>query len=394
MINFLFPINTSKYSTDNNRISFGATKELKTAIKIARKTPNIKRLDEDVVHQLLSGTVFEKLPKKEFLRFIQNNDNLVIRLKSGCENVCGHCMLNANNSDNKIMNWDNFKSFAYGIRKIIKRLGHSPLDENSFFNQNGVIPFFDSDPIQIRINDMSISTLAKFFQQKTGLKFFITTAGWNPTDKLSQQAGNELVENVKKNNELFEGQIAISINPFHKDMMQSINYEKNINYKNFIHNYLKSQEFRENYVNRMVGTIKTFLPIFKQQQTAVINFVYAPNLEKNRGYGFDESKKLLTEICKRVYEECEQESNPYLEQAKSLYEDTQFDLSYTRTISAHEIVPQGRAENFFETNHDRNVAIYGNNNIYKIIDTDGKLLMFHAASGKYIDTGLQLDFKH
>jgi hypothetical protein len=257
-----------------------------------------------------------------------------ILLQSGCRNRCSHCGAEA---ETKIttMKWENFEKLSDGINILIKRLGFNPLNSFNFYH--------DSDPMTFKLNDSkgkiyTIFDVAEkyYYATKTehtnGIGTVITTAGWNPKNKILQEAADKLVLHPE-----YVENFSVSIGPYHGLMAKSINLlDESINYelldpKKADKLKISSNKLKDQYIEIMANALKLSLKL-PEEKRGVILLHHPRNSKKSDKYSFINSYKLFEEICEKLNKEGIDTS----------YFDKNIDA-----INFREISPTGRAKNLF-----------------------------------------------
>jgi|GEM_PF-2613054 len=249
---------------------------------------SFNQLDLDKIKNICADIpVFSHLTARD-LKLISTNFDTIL-LHRGCYHQCSHCGVNAEPKIT-IMRWENFVDFVDGTETLIERLGFNPFLD---FYDTYSLPYLDSDPMIYRSKDLkgnihSIFDAAKYYYAKTGNRFYITTAGWNKSDKIAQMAA----ENFVKYPECIEG-FAISIHPFHRYMQESIKHLKEGNLE-------KSAIFRNKYIDMISNVINTTIELNEYENYGIILEFLDETLEK--GIIKEASKKLLSDILQKVPE--------------------------------------------------------------------------------------------
>ncbi len=275
---------------------------------------------DDITDMCKKIPVFEKLTGEELI-FTTNNFAAIL-LQIGCPNQCCHCGCDSQ-SNIKNMKWDNFTELVDGIAELKDKLKINLFrSKPDIFNQYcSVNPFHDSDPMiyRSRGSDGEIHNIydaCKYYFDKTGNKFMITTAGWY--DEISQNAAEKLAADST----CIDG-FSISIHPFHGFLEKSREYRDRYEQSHHPEDLSESIRWKEKYINMMCNVIKSTIQIHKRNiadkehksyrgQNAYyqIFLQYLPKTEnklpKNRkfkDYNEKASQALLDEIFNKLKKE-------------------------------------------------------------------------------------------
>lgn len=230
--------------------------------------------------------VFSGLSIRDIEKITHNLD--AILLQRGCPHQCSHC---GANSESKIttMAWENFEDLCEGISEFSKRLGFNPFKMSS----SDIDPFSDSEPMVLRMEDQQKQVhntfdALKLFYERTKVKFFITTAGWGRSNKVSQQAA----ENIAEHPEYLSG-LSVSVHPFDGDIQRGLRYEREEDFDN-------ADKFFERYIDNMANVLNTFKKI-RTDIVFCLQYLETPvGIKVPRGLSYFDSLGLLAEIVKRI----------------------------------------------------------------------------------------------
>lgn len=341
----------------NNKISFkkaeGPSQQTIDYINQVRKDLEAKeekleklsQLDLSKIKDIAKGIdIFEGWNSYD-LAFLSRKFEAIL-LQRGCSHQCSHC---GANSEIKItnMHWDNFKAIAEGMGELKNRLGFNIFKLNS---KDVVYPFHDSDPMLYRsvseISDVNgnkttvhkdIYDAAKLFYGKTGTPFFLTTAGWDPNNKISQNAALKILQDpsvIKR--------IDFSISPFHHHLELSREYERQakastnqLEQKELLK---KSEVYKNKYIDMVASNIFTLWPLTKDNKLVLID-LFDRNNQK------EYSMMSTFEIIKSIFQKIKQKELIY-----SITLDPTFNnSSYYPLVSDKEVKYIGRANNFLKS---------------------------------------------
>lgn len=318
----------------------------------------------------------------EDIKFISKKFQ-VLNLMRGCHEQCTFCLRNAKtplkkHADNiNTILWDDLTRFTGGMSKLNERLGFNVLQGNSH-----ITLFEDANLPVIDIKDShgdskSLLNAVKEVNEKLKLPFVFVTAGWNPADKKSQKAAEELCGYIQQNPESVK-EFAVSINPFHR-------YDRDV------------------YTTKMANTLKTFLPLYKNgAETGSILLKYNyPNGIKSNENGYSGAKSLYEEI----YEKLKVQTGSTLEDYEILKPH-----NVTRHREDNYIENKGRGQKFFpqETVEKNNKKLFvesfrwltmtedekrhfAYNYTTKNLDINGKVYLI-TPSEQVIETEMGLNF--
>ncbi len=244
------PFLNKNFYTVNKNINFCGIKQpsRETLDYIRRESQrkwlvSLSQLDLDKISDICAGIpVFEGITAKELHVMTKKFEGIPLQIN--CPYQCVHCGCDSG-SRIKSVKWDNFTELADGIKILKERLGFNP-----FFVANGdaIYPFHASDPMLYRSrgSDGKLYTVynaAKYFYENTGIKFLITTVGWD--NSISQEAAENL---VKHPNYLYN--FVVSLHPFHGYLERSRQFRDKGNLK-------EANRWKDKYVKMMCNVIKT-----------------------------------------------------------------------------------------------------------------------------------------
>lgn len=316
------------------------------------------------IKDICSGLkVFDGWSSQDLLFASTNFDSIL--LQRGCYKQCSHC---GADSDKKIvfMNWNNYTDMTDDIGTLTKRLGFNPFMQDKLFNT--VYPFHDSDPIDFRSQDLrgkvyDIYDAAKYYYNKTGTRFVITTAGWADENTVAHEAISKLIKDdtcIRTFN--------ISIHPFHSYMEKSRQFRKNGDVE-------KAKYFRDKYINIAAKDIAEVFPLIKRGKANIILEYSDKRWDAVQDYTYLEVINLLKEILLKV-----KLDNPHLKFEHLLRYEAISNLENQHWISIRKIQSKGRAEKILgekQALYDTNAKdLYSENvlNMPKYIDFDGRIL--------------------
>lgn len=229
--------------------------------------PQLEGIQKDIV--LFENTSLEDI--KFMSKWFQ-----VLNLARGCREQCTFCLRNALKplKENSTILWDDLTRFTSGISKLNERLGFNILQGNSH-----ITLFEDANLPVIQIKDSndeihSLKDAVKEIYTKLGLPIVFVTAGWNPTDKSSQQNAEELCSYISQNPDCAK-EFAVSVNPFHR-------YN------------------RDFYTSRIANTLKTFLPLYKTGIASILIKYNYPEGKDAQSNGYESAKSLYLEIFEKL----------------------------------------------------------------------------------------------
>jgi hypothetical protein len=306
-IKYLYPSN--KLLLINSNISFGSSEKTspkkepsqatmdyiaKRREELNGKLVRLDQLDLDKISDICAGIpVFEHLTAKQLYIITNNLDDIM--LQSGCPSQCSHCMYDADKKA-ATMSWDNFTDLVDGFAVLKDRLGFVPINKQSLY------PFMDSEPMNYISKDKdgkyhNIFDAAKYFYEKTGKKFYITTSGWETGIEGHKSIAQQAAESFAEHPEYLKT-FAISVHPFHRYIE---------NYKKLLKDgkETEAEEERNRYIERMANVIKTTIDFFDTSK------IISKRLEKgilleylyNNHNSQQESYQLLEDVMNRLKEQ-------------------------------------------------------------------------------------------
>lgn len=324
-----------------------------------------------------------------------------IILRRGCSNECVHCFLDAKpiklHPDKNVVNsmsWEDFSSLIDGFKTFNERLGHN-VYRHSFIQHNIIAPFMDSDSMEIVLKDNSgvehdMTVIAESFD-KIYRKTLFDTSGWTPKFEKMQKRADKYVEFIRNNPHNFN--VNISINPFHKLYSKFVENVKN--------NPERAYKFRNLYVNRMVNTIYTFLPLIEMKEFNFINRAVKDDAKCDVLYQKASHRELIEDIRDKLFIKLRENKHQDIQILKymELFDEK---ISY---IDTERLVGMGRLKNLFYDKNDlylsmaRSTTKAAQENLYSMFDSDyrgllidsnGKVLYFNNRD--IIDTDICMNF--
>lgn len=352
--NNLFLKSQDVFAKNTNQVSFGSLNsnnaqqyinDVRASLKKKGETLNsLNQLDPIKLEGILDDIdIFKNLSVKD-LYLMQGLSTLL--LQRGCPNGCSHCMVNAKLPIQN-MCWEDFKNIAEGIGEVKKRLGFNPFYINkSYITKSNsppqeeylktFYPYYDAEPMITKLIDKqgqshNIASVVSTFFEETGNPFGIITAGWEPNDEYTQKAAAELVNLVQTNPKVIK-KLGISLHPFHK---------------------LIESGHRQEYIDRMANTIKTLLPLLKDQKARIIP-IYEEESQSGSGYSYQDSIKLTQDVLNKVVLDCKKEGRKeedysFLTNIKNVQDNKDY-------FNIHETTYQGRAAKKF--NKEKNEVAF------------------------------------
>lgn len=268
----------------------GVKGELKAA---GKELSSLSQLDLSKMEDIAEGIdVFKGWTSHDLAFATFRLDSIL--LQRGCPNKCAHC---GADSEPKIstMNWKNYVAMVEGMGKLKDRLGFNIFKtdyENSSGpskKENSIYPFIDSDPMFFKSPEEvtapsgntttvyhDIYDAAKLFYEKTGTKFCITTAGWEPKNKIAQAAAEKFAKDPDS-----RAWFTFSVSPFHHYITEAIKYrneadlEKDAQKKKELED--KCNEKVVKYTDMIANNMVTLTPLVKNK-----DFGFLLLYDKNR----------------------------------------------------------------------------------------------------------------
>lgn len=355
--------------------------------KFGRKLNSLRQLNPSelsTISDIAAGIdIFEDWSAHD-IKFVSSIMDSIL-LQRGCPHRCAHC---GADSEPKItsMNWENFTALANGMGELKDRLGFNPFCLGSTEISNSVVyPFLDSDPIFFKspkktldsdgkqtVKYHDIHDAAKLFYEKTGTRFFLTTAGWSPSNKFAQTAA----EKIADNSENFLD-ITISVHPFHHYFNEAREYEREAAKENNSEKksrlQAKAWEKREQYYEMMANVFYTFMPQLKDKKAAIL-FMNFPRDVKDEFQQNDRQINILENIKSRLKEKLSEKGEN--EKIKGV-NDTIDRVTHFRTIDyigrAADLAPPSAV-----IENDKKKEDYNETDLYKLpkrISPDGSILL-------------------
>ncbi|MCM1338683.1 MAG: hypothetical protein NC191_03325 [Muribaculaceae bacterium] len=244
----------------------------------------------------------------------------VLNLARGCTEQCTFCLRNAmlplkeNSEKISTILWDDLIRFTRGFSKLNERLGFNILRGNTHITlfEDANLPVINMKDAQG--NNKSLTNAVKEIYDRLNLPLVFVTSGWNPADKSSQIAAEELCRYIQQTPDSIK-EFAISVNPFQR-------YNRNI------------------YISRIVNALKTFLPLYKNNNeigSILVKYNYPTGIKSDEN-GYLAAKKLYEEI----YENLKLETRSTLED---------YEILKPEKVTIHRednyIENKGRGQNFF-----------------------------------------------
>ena len=220
-----------------------------------------------------------------------------ILLDRSCSNECEHCFVEALPKNKtplnvlKTMSWEDFNTMADAFFTMDSRLGLK-----GDIRRWPVIPFFDSDSMEIILSDKTgkeydMVDIADIFKTKMGAQTVFDTSGWNPiSEKMQKRAEkyvSEMLEGFENNSPKFSN-IHLSLNPFHKIYSKSIELMEK--------DPAEAKRLRSLYVERMANVFYTFTPLFERKELTFLNRAVDDKLDCNENYKVKAHRQLISEI--------------------------------------------------------------------------------------------------
>lgn len=216
----------------------------------------------------------------------------------------------------------NFIGLVDGIGELKNRLGFNPFKTN-LEGHNYIDPFKDSDSMLFKSKDSkgnwhNIFEAAKYFYEKTGTKFAITTAGWKNKIKtkktsqvknLSQEAAESLIEHPEY---IYHNHIDISINTFHSLMEKSkkcLEEGKECLANGEIKRAEKlrnsAEKLRNIYINMMANVIKTIIKLSDKSKNKIscVTLLHRLQPDNQGDHGWNAMLNLSEEIFEKLESE-------------------------------------------------------------------------------------------
>ena len=279
--------------------------------KFSQRTKNcsdIYTINPKDIYNILNGIDLFKGMKIEDLYFLPGTIDILTQ--RGCSNACLHCFVKARNKFTSIR-WEDFLRFTEGLKELKQRLGfdifeirREKYDKNrrDYTMAQGIYPYLDSDPIEIKSFDNdgnihNISDFVKKYYQDLAKPLKVKTVGWDIKNTESQKSAEDLVKLLTQ--EKYKNAcpvVIVSMHPFHKIMTKANKYLQ----KGDLNRY---NQYRNDYVERMSNVLKTFLPLVKEQKL-VINPQYAVGGIEGSGYTAEDTKKLCKDILTQLEKDC------------------------------------------------------------------------------------------
>ena len=210
----------------------------------------------------------------------------VLNLTRGCREQCTFCLRNAktplketHNTINTIL-WEDLTRFTEGFKRFGERLGVNPFQGNSH-----ITLFEDANLPDVIIKDengteQSMKNVIQNIYENIRLPFVFVTSGWNVNNTKAQKAAEEICDYIVKTPDCTK-EFGVSINPFYVGE-------------------------RENYIEKAVNTLRTFLPLFRtgEEKASILlkyNYSNGINADKNAQ---ESAFKLYIDIFERLKNVC------------------------------------------------------------------------------------------
>lgn len=199
----------------------------------------------------------------------------VLNIARGCREQCSFCLRNAlpplKEGISSIL-WDDLIRFTSGVSKLSERLGVNVLQGNSHITlfEDANLPVVQLKDSQGNVYNAADSV--KEIYEKLNLPLVLVTAGWNPKDKESQAAAEELCRYILQNQDCIK-EFGVSVNPFHR-------YN------------------RDFYTTKLANTLHTFLPLFENGTeigSILLKYNYPEGIKSDEN-GYESAKDLYNEI--------------------------------------------------------------------------------------------------
>lgn len=263
--------------------------------------------------------VFKDMTMKE-IAFIMTTLYEVVT-KRGCFNNCAHCYADAKppiketETYTNSMYWEDFLALIDGVNELNNRIGFNVTGGTLFDDGRYLTSFHDADCSNVLIKDRlgkehDFIEIAEKLYNTLGIKVIFDTAGWNLTDKKSQERMEKYVEYFSNYENMgIINQFNLSLNPFHVIHKKEVDLRKQGDIE-------LANKYREIYISRMANVLLTLTPLLKDERMMFLICAF-DDITEYEGY----TEKDLGEIV-----------NETLNKLRSLYkEDLKTDKRYIKT---------------------------------------------------------------
>lgn len=288
-------------------IAYLKAKEYITTEYLKLKTKDLFRYDLKKLNGIQEGIkVFKGMTIAE-IAFVLTTVSEFATVR-GCKNNCLHCYANAKpaiNEDDEHTNkmlWEDFISLTDGIKELNNRLGFKASYETGINKERYLTAFHDSDTLDIVLkdklgNEHDFIEIADRLYDSMGVKIIFDTAGWNLSDKKSQERIEKYIKHYSDyNNRIKLDDINISFNPFHSLHTKEIDLlrEGKTDLANKMHKL---------YIDRMANTLFTFTPLLFQNDKKFNILACATQEDKLfEGFRVSDTLELFQETLEKLEE--------------------------------------------------------------------------------------------
>lgn len=339
------------------------------------------------------------------IKFLVNN-LMAIMVQRGCNNMCAHCYAKAmppsyQKTGDKIttIDYEDFQEVCNSFNELNKRFGFNVFEKNK---TPYMIPFHDSDCSKIFLKDKNgkiydYLDIAKKIHEFSAKEIIFDTAGWNIQDKVTQQRMENLVQRVVSSKENSFLEFNLSVNPFHSLYHRSVELEKR-------GEYVKSQKFRDFYINRLANVLFTLTPLIKTKQLNILSRALPDDVQNVQGYRvkdlnilFDSALHKLSMMYKKDFYlesqkviKSEEEIEHNIEYLRNSFDDVRTHLGINgrlkELVGDNKDLKKNENGRYF---NDANKAL--NNYLSGLLDINGEFFVTNWY--ETYKTDIQLDYK-
>lgn len=259
---------TAPVSFKANSVAYLKAKEYITKEFPKLRTSDLFRYDLKKLNGIQEGIkVFKGMTMAE-IAFVLTTVSEFATVR-GCKNNCLHCYANAkpaikedDTHTNKML-WEDFIALTDGIKELNNRLGFKASCKTLANKERYLTAFHDSDTLDVVLkdklgNEHDFIEIADRLYDSMEVKIIFDTAGWNLSDKKSQEKMEKYIKHYSDySNRKKLDDINISFNPFHSLHTKEIDLRREGKTD-------LADKMHKLYINRMANTLFTFTPLLFQ----------------------------------------------------------------------------------------------------------------------------------
>ena len=354
---------------------------------------------------------FKGMTMKEIQYLCENLH--VIAVNRGCKNMCGYCYADAKPSK-RAMSWEDFTTITKGLKTLRKRFsGLDIFGENFQISKEDILYrttelFYDADCMSLAVKDKKgklydFTELATELYNSTGRRTAFDTSGWYKNNPIMQKRAEKYTdyfskpENMKKLNAF-----NVSFNVFNASYIASVKALKKGDTQ-------KAQRLKERYINDMVNTLFTFIPLVDNPKFHILVRSFDSKAKNAKEFNDKAMTSLIKEVYKKVERLCKDDLTGEQKYIKNpdMLETKLINLYFKIGMIDTSLNSSGRMKKFMQEmnikapllEYDESMkkvladlkekGRYHNYIMHRLIDADGKV--YHMNYAGVIPTEIQLN---